>query len=67
MREPVAGQKVAGELAAGVALALEFRLAASLLRLSALDDFAALGGVAAIVLLRKLIATGIRFAVRAVG
>jgi uncharacterized membrane protein len=66
-RVPASGRGGPAELAAALALALEFLLAAGLLRLSAIDDFTALGAVAAIVLLRKLIATGLRLALRALG
>jgi uncharacterized membrane protein len=66
-RAPASGRRAPDELASGIALALEFLLAAGLLRLSAIDDFGALAGVAAIVVLRKVIATGIRSAARAVG
>jgi Protein of unknown function (DUF1622) len=67
LRTPAAGRAGPAELAASLALSLEFLLAAGLLRLSALDDFGALAAVAAIVLLRKLITTGVRFALRALG
>lgn len=62
-RLPLAGRAAPGDLAAAVGLGLEFLLAAGLLRLSALDDFQAIGVVAAIVLLRKLVTRGIAYAV----
>jgi uncharacterized membrane protein len=67
LRLPAARHAAPAELAAGVSLGLEFFLAYGLLRLSALDDFAALGVVAAVVLLRKVINAGIGFALRALG
>jgi uncharacterized membrane protein len=67
VRAASSGRAGPAELAASLALGLEFLLAAGLLRLTAIDDFGALGLVAAIVLLRKLIGTGIRFALRALG
>ena len=60
------GRMAPDQLAASVALALEFFLAAGLLRL-ATNDLRSLGVVAAIVLLRRVISAGVRFAVRAVG
>jgi uncharacterized membrane protein len=65
VRAPTSASAAAAQLAASVMLALEFLLAAGLLRLSATHDFLGLGAVAAIVLLRKVIGTGIRFALRA--
>ncbi len=67
VRAAAAGKAAPAELAASLGLGLEFFLAAGLLRLSAIDDFGALAVVAAIVVLRKLISTGIRFAVQALG
>jgi uncharacterized membrane protein len=67
LRAPAAGRAAPAELAAALALALEFLLAAGLLRLSGRDDYEALAVVASIVLLRKLISTGIRFALQALG
>lgn len=57
----------AATLGAGLALGLEFLLAAGLLRLASLDDFAALGIVAAVIVLRSLIGTGVRIGLRALG
>lgn len=65
LRAGLAGRGGPAELAAGLSLGLEFLLAAGLLRLSAIDDFAGLGIVAAIVVLRRIIGAGIRFALRA--
>ena len=67
VRVPGARHAAPAELAAGVSLALEFFLAYGLLRLSALDDYGALGVVAAVVLVRKVINAGIGFALRALG
>jgi uncharacterized membrane protein len=67
VRSAGAGRAAPAELAAALGLGLEFLLAAGLLRLSAIDDPLGLAAVAAIVLLRRLITTGIRFAVRALG
>ena len=65
-RLPAARGRAPQELAAALALGLELLLAAGLLRLSAADDLVTLAGVAAIVLLRKVLGTGIRQAVRAI-
>ena len=59
------GRSGARPLLEGVGLALEFLLAAGLLRLATLDDFGALGLVAAVVLLRRLISHGLQSGVRA--
>ncbi len=67
LRLPGARHAAPAELAASVSLAVDFFLAYGLLRLSALDDFGALGVVAAVVLVRKVINTGIGFALRALG
>lgn len=67
VRVPGAGRAGPAELAASLALGLEFLLAAGLLRLSFIDTFAGLASVAAIVVLRKIISTGVRFALRALG
>ena len=67
LRVPASGRAGPAELAASLSLGLEFFLAGGLLRLSSIDDFAGLAVVAAIVLLRKLIGTGVRFALRALG
>lgn len=61
------GPRGPGELAASLALGLEFFLAAGLLRLAAIDSFEALGAVAAIVLVRKVISRGIGLSLRAIG
>lgn len=47
-------------LAEGVGLLLDFLLAAGLLRLLILDTWAAIGAVAAVVALRRLLAVGIQ-------
>jgi uncharacterized membrane protein len=60
-------RRAAASLASALALALEFFLAAGLLRLAALDTFAALGLAAFIIALRRVISYGVRFAVRAAG
>jgi uncharacterized membrane protein len=67
LRLPAAGRAAPEELAAALALGLELLLAAGLLRLAVIDDFLSLAVVAAVVVLRKLVSTGIRLAVRAVG
>lgn len=64
-RLPAAGRAAPAALAATIGLALEFLLAAGLLRLSAINGLSALAAVAAIVLLRKLVSSGIRLALRA--
>lgn len=64
-RLPAAGRDAPRELVAGVRLALEFLLAAGLLRLAAIEDAAALAVVAAVVLLRRLLTTGLGFGLRA--
>lgn len=61
------GRAGPSELAAAVALGLEFLLAAGLVRLAAIDDFAALGMVALVIVVRKVVGVGIRSAVRALG
>lgn len=66
-RAIVGGAAGPAQLAASVGLGLEFLLAAGLLRLSSIDDFAALAVVAALVVLRKLIVVGIRAGLRALG
>ena len=60
-----AGRHTGARLAAAIGLAVEFLLAGGLLRLATLDDFMAVGMVAAIVAVRSAIRYGIRFAVRA--
>ena len=55
----------ASELAASLGLGLEFFLAAGLIRLAAINDFGALGLVAAVVLFRRVIGLGVRYAVQA--
>ena len=57
----------AAELGASLALALEFLLAGGLLRLSFVDTFSGLAAVAAIVVLRRVISTGVRAGLRALG
>ncbi len=57
----------AAALAASIGLGLEFFLAAGLLRLASLDDFSALGVVAAVIVVRKVLSTGIRYGLRAAG
>ena len=65
VRAGPAGRAGVGGLAAGLALGLEFLLAAGLLRLSGLGDFEALAAVAAVVLVRRLVGIGLRLGVRA--
>lgn len=60
------GRMAPDELAASVALGLEFFLAAGLLRLAS-NEISGLGVVAAIVVLRRVIAAGVGFAAKAVG
>ena len=67
VRLPTAGKAAPAKLAASIRLALEFLLAAGLLRLSAIDSYTALTAVAAIALVRKLVATGMRFSLQAIG
>ena len=64
LRAPAQGRRAPAELAAALALGLEFLLAAGLLRLSAIGDFTGLGIVAATVLARKVIGTGIAAGLR---
>jgi uncharacterized membrane protein len=59
------GRAGPAEFAAALALGLEFFLAAGLIRLGSADSFAALGLVAAIVVVRQVIGTGVRASVRA--
>jgi hypothetical protein len=66
VRMPLAGRDAPAQLRAGITLGLEFLVAATLLRLAALDTFIALAAVAVTIALRKLITTGLRFAVRGV-
>lgn len=67
LRVPAARRTGPAELAASITLGLDFLLAAGLLRLSSIDDFTGLAGVAAIVLVRKLIGTGLLYGLRALG
>ena len=60
------GREGPAELGAAFALGLEFFLASGLIRLSAINSWAALGLVALTIAVRKLIATGVRASVRAV-
>jgi uncharacterized membrane protein len=60
------GRAGPSELTASLSLGLEFFLAAGLIRLAAIDDFGALGIVAAIIALRKVIGFGVSLAVRGV-
>lgn len=55
----------AGQLAASLALGLEFLLASGLIRLAALQSLEAFGLVAIIVILRRVIGVGLAFAVAA--
>jgi hypothetical protein len=66
VRVPLAGRGGPAQLRAGIGPGLEFLVAATLLRLAALDTFAALATVAATIALRKVITAGLRFAVRGV-
>jgi uncharacterized membrane protein len=65
VRALAAPRHAAGSLARALALALEFFLAAGLLRLAALQDLESLGLAAFIIALRRLISYGLRFGVRA--
>jgi uncharacterized membrane protein len=65
LRVVPSGRAGPAELAAALTLGLDFFLAAGLIRLSAADSFAALGRVAAIVVVRKVIGVGVRTAVTA--
>lgn len=65
-RALVAPRHAAGTLADALALALELFLAAGLIRLAALQDLSSLGIAAFIVLLRRVMSFGVRYAVRAV-
>ena len=59
----LAGASVAlttGRLLGGVQMLLDFLLAAGLLRLALVDTWAAIGSVAVVVALRKLLVTGLR-------
>ena len=58
------GRAAPAELAGGLALALEFLLAAGLLRLAAVDELRMLGVVALIVVVRQTISAGVRQSVR---
>ena len=58
------GRLAPAQLAASLALALEFLLAAGLIRLAAVDNFAVLGVVALIIVVRRIIALGVRQSVR---
>ena len=66
VRAVAAPRQAAGMLARALALALEFFLAAGLLRLAALQDLSSLGLAGFIVLLRRVMSFGLRFGVRAV-
>ena len=66
-RAPLSGHAAPAQLAASITLGLEVLLAAGLLRLSTIQDFVGLGAVAGIVAVRKLVGTGIGFALRALG
>jgi uncharacterized membrane protein len=67
LRMPFAGRAAPAELAAALGLGLELLLAAGLLRLAALDDLLALGAVAAIIAIRRVLGIGLRTAVAALG
>ena len=67
LRVAPSGRAGALEFSAGLGLALEFLLAAGLIRLAAIDSFRALGLVAAILIVRKFASAGLRLGVRAVG
>lgn len=66
-RVPAAGRAGIAELVASLGLGLELMLAAGLLRLSAIDDLRQLATVAFVVLLRKLLTTGLRYGLGALG
>jgi uncharacterized membrane protein len=61
-----APRRRAAELAASIALGVEFLLAAGLLRLSALGTFTAIATAAVVVAVRKVVGFGLAVAVRAV-
>lgn len=67
LRVPGARRAGPAELAAALGLGLEFLLAAGLLRLASLDDFAALAAVAAIVAVRRLLTRGLSYSLTALG
>jgi len=67
VRSVLAWRSAPRQLAAALSRGLELLLAAGLIRLAAIDDFADIGLVAAIIALRQLISRGIGFAVRALG
>lgn len=66
-RLPAAGRAAPAEFAAALGLALEFLLAAGLLRLDALPNFERIAAVGAIVVVREVIGVGLRLGLRAVG
>jgi uncharacterized membrane protein len=65
VRVATSGRLAPAEFAAALALGLEFFLAAGLLRLAAVDTFAALGVVALVIVVRRVIGAGVRASVRA--
>jgi uncharacterized membrane protein len=64
-RAPAAGRAAPAEIAAALGLALEFLLAAGLLRLSAIEHVRELAAVAVIVLMRRALSFGLQSALRA--
>ena len=66
-RVPAGGRSGPAELVAALGLALEFLLAAGLLRLAALQELQEFAAVAAIIVLRRIIGAGLRQGLRALG
>jgi uncharacterized membrane protein len=66
-RLPLAGRMAPVRLSETLSLGLEFLLAATLLRLAALDTYLALSMVATTIVVRKVITAGIRLSIRALG
>lgn len=67
LRVPAARRAGPAELVAGLGLALEFLLAAGLLRLASREELEMLALVGAIIVLRRLINLGLRAGLRALG
>ncbi len=67
VRAALAPRETAGALGAGLGLTLEFLLAAGLLRLATRPSLAHLGMAAFIIVLRKVISMGLRYAQTAAG
>ena len=64
VRAPAARRAAPAELVASLGLALEFLLAAGLLRLAVVETFLQLAAVAAIVALRRVLTLGLRYGLR---